>query len=149
VLVDALVAQATLMLSFCGFVVHSLSEPATGERSRRGRSPIFVLPIHNGLMAAAHLLPDPLRPGVSQQQVVGNFPGPLSAINRLTQYPAWRWAFRGRPVMRWGLQPSIERLALPDGSTRRSAERFIRREFKRLNDAAAAPSPSDPAHLRS
>jgi hypothetical protein len=79
----------------------------------------------------AHLLPDPLRQGVSQQQVVASFPGLLSAMGRLTQYPAGRWIFRGQPDARWGLQPSIERLALPDGTTRFSAERFIRREFRR------------------
>ena len=79
----------------------------------------------------AHLLPDPLRQGVSQQQGVASLPGLLSGIGRLTQYPAGRWIFRGQADARWSLQPSIERLALPDGTTRYSAERFIRREFRR------------------
>jgi hypothetical protein len=93
----------------------------------------------------AHLLPDPLRQGVSQQQLVASFPGLLSAIGRLTQYPAARWIFRGQPDARWGLQPSIEHLALPDGTTRYSAERFIRREFRRRahHYLSQLPEPDD------
>lgn len=92
----------------------------------------------------AHLLPDPLRRGVSQQQIVGSFPGLLSAIGRLTQYPG-RWIFRGQPDVRWCLQPSIERLALPHGTTRYSAERFIRREFERKahHYLSQLPEPKD------
>jgi hypothetical protein len=92
----------------------------------------------------AHLLPDPLRQGVSQQQVVASFPGLLSAIGRLTQYPG-RWIFRGQPDVRWSLQPSIERLALPVGTTRYSAERFIRREFERRahHYLSQLPEPKD------
>jgi FRG domain len=88
----------------------------------------------------ADLLPDPLRQGVSQQQLIANFPDLLSVIGRLTQYPAGRWIFRGQPDARWSLQSSIERLALPDGTTKYSAERFIRREFRRRATPSSLPT---------
>ncbi len=93
----------------------------------------------------AHLFPDPLRQGVSRHVVVGSFPGLLSAIGGLTLYPPGRWIFRGQPDSRWSLQPSIERLALPDGTTRYSSERFVRREFRRRahHYLSELPEPDD------
>jgi hypothetical protein len=81
--------------------------------------------------ALAHLLPDPLRRGISRQVVVAALPGLETVFRELTQYPGRRWIFRGQPDTKASLQPSIERLVLAEGTTKYSAERFVRREFKR------------------
>jgi hypothetical protein len=81
--------------------------------------------------ALAHLLPDPLRQGISRPVCVAALSGLETLFRELTQYPGSRWIFRGQPDTKTSLQPSIERLALAEGTTKYSAERFVRREFKR------------------
>ncbi len=81
--------------------------------------------------ALAHLLPDPLRQGISRQVVVAALSGLENVFRDLTQYSGRRWIFRGQPDTKASLQPSIERLVLAEGTTKYSAERFVRREFER------------------
>ncbi len=120
-------------------IVHVAKKAAAARWAKRAET------VNSGL---AHLLPDPLRQGVSQKQVIASFPDLLSALGRLTQYPAGRWIFRGQPDAKWSLQPSIDRLALPDGTTKYSAERFIRREFRRRahHYLSQLPEPDDERH---